>query len=121
MNDEENTGNSNDYDEEFILRSVAISYARSRSVNSVADSLSIPADLLEEWRKGYSAKIEVRRLKDKLVTSRHIGWFLLSFKGNTADKGKRERCPKCREKVVFDHIKTFNVQSGAGVDFRPYG
>jgi DNA-directed RNA polymerase subunit RPC12/RpoP len=96
--------NGNHYDEEFILRAVAIAHARTWSNPAIAASLCIPSDLYDEWIKNYSDKVKVAYLGDIYV------------RGKRYDSKKLERCPGCGSEVVFDPVKTLQVQREEGVD-----
>ena len=104
------------YDEAFICRAAAIAHARSRSVSEVAASLSIPAELLETWKKDYAGKIKVRFIDDVRVRSKHRGipFFSKPAKGKSAPQ--LERCPECGSDVVFEPVKGFEVLREEGVD-----
>ena len=105
-----------EYDEAFILRAVAISHVRSRSVSEVAALLSIPVELLEKWKEDYRDKVEVRFLEDLRVRSKHRGMPFFSKPEKGKDGEKLERCPKCGAHVVFEPVKSIEVQRGEGVD-----
>ena len=92
------------YDEDFILKAVAISFARTWSNQAIAASLCIPEDLYYEWIRDYSEMVEVRYLEDVYV------------KGKRVDREKLERCPGCNVDVVFEPVKSFDVQRGEGID-----
>ena len=92
------------YDEEFILKTVALSFARTWSNPAIAASLCIPAELFDEWIEKYSDRVEVRYLDDIIV------------KGKRFDGNKLERCPKCGADVLFEPVKSFDVQRSEGVD-----
>ena len=104
------------YDEAFIHRAVAITFARSRSIQEVAASLSIPAETLEEWRREHSEKIEVRYLEGRRVRSGGLSRPFLSKQQTKGAANKLERCPKCSADVVFEHVKGFEIQREKGVD-----
>ena len=103
----DNTKNSEVFDEAFIIRAVAISFARTWSNPAIAASLCIPIELYNEWIKTYSDKIHVIYLKDKSV----IGKL-----ASRPDKKKLEKCSGCGSEVVFDPVKSFEVQRLEGVD-----
>ena len=114
-----NTGNEHEageYDEAFILRAVAISHVRSRSVSEVAALLSIPAVILEKWRRDYADRVEVRYLEDVFSKSKHVGLPYFAKWKKTTVKEKIKRCPKCGSDVVFEPVKSIEVQRGEGVD-----
>ena len=90
------------YSESFILRAVALTYIRSRSLSEVAASLSIPADLLEAWKKDYGDKVNVRYIKEERPGGK-------KYK-------PMEKCDTCGAKVVWEPVKTFEVQREEGVD-----
>jgi len=93
-----------EYDEAFKLRAVAITHARSRSLAEVAASLSLPAELLEAWRNDYADKVKVRYIRDERPGDR-------IFK-----KSKRmEKCDSCGAVVVWEAVKSFDVQREEGV------
>lgn len=101
-------GNDKDtFDEAFIIRAVAISFARTWSNPAIAASLCIPMESYDEWIRNYSDRIKVVYLKDKKVRGR-----LASAKG----RKKFEKCPGCDAEVVFDPVKSFEVQRLEGVD-----
>ena len=105
MSDENIIGNNGDeYDEAFKLRAVAISHARSRSLSEVAASLSLPLDLLESWKNDYADKIKVRYIRDERPGDR-------LFKRPK----QMEKCDSCGAKVVWEPVKTFEVQREEGV------
>ena len=93
-----------EYDEAFKRRAVVLTYARSRSLSEVAAMLSIPAELLEEWKNEYADKINVRYIKD-LRPGDAI------FKRNK----RMEKCDTCGNVVVWEPIKTFEVQRAESV------
>jgi len=104
MADENIKNNTGDeYGEAFKLRAVAIAHARTWSNKAIAATLSIPADLFEDWIEEYSDKVEVCYVKDKHIKSKQV-------------KEKLEKCPKCGAAVIFEHIKSFEVQRVEGVD-----
>jgi len=105
MADGQNTDIREEYDEAFILRAVVLTHARSRSLSEVASSLSIPAELLEEWKRDYGDKVNVRYIKEE-----HPGEKI--FK-----KAKRmEKCDTCKAVVVWEPVKTFEVHREEGVN-----
>jgi len=104
MADDKNTDIREEYDEAFILRAVVLTHARSRSLSEVAASLSIPADLLEEWKRDYGDKVKVRYIKEERPGDK-------IFK-----KTKRmEKCDTCSAVVVWEPVKTFEVHREEGV------
>ena len=105
MADEIKTENNYDYDESFILRAVAISHARSRSLGEVAAFLSIPVESLEEWTRDFADKVHVRYIRDERPYDK-------IFKKTK----NMERCDTCGAKVVWEAVKTFEVQREEGVD-----
>ena len=104
------------YDEAFILRAVAIAHARSWSNQAIAASLCIPADLLEEWLRDYSGKVEVRYLEDKRFKGSRASRPFRSRQDGFEDGQKLARCPGCDSDVVFNPVKSFEVQRENGVD-----
>jgi rRNA maturation protein Nop10 len=102
-----NSLNNEVFDEAFIMRAVAISYALTWSNPAIAASLCIPMELYDEWIKEYAEKIKVVYLKDKKV----IGKLTESH-----GKKKLEKCPGCGSEVVFEPVKSFEVQRLEGVD-----
>ena len=104
------------YDEAFILRAVAIAHARSWSNPAIAASLCIPADLLEEWLRDYSDRIEVRYLEDLRVKPGRAGKPFLTERPAEAAVKKLARCPGCGADVIFAPVKSFEVQREEGVD-----
>jgi transposase len=44
------------YDEEFKMNAVKLSYASNRTVQAVADDLGVSVSLLYRWRKRYTPK-----------------------------------------------------------------
>ena len=105
-----------EYDEAFILRAVAISHARSRSLSEVAALLSIPVEMLEQWKRDYADRVEVRYLDDIRAKSKHRGMPYFSKPAKGRDSEKLARCPKCGADVVFEPVKSIEVQRGEGVD-----
>jgi len=95
------------FDEAFILRAVAISNARTWSNPAIAASLCIPMELYDEWIKEYADKVKVVYLKDKSIKGKYAE--------NTGSK-KLEKCPGCGSEVVFEPVKSFEVQRLEGVD-----
>jgi len=94
-----------EYDEAFKLRAVALTHARSRSLSEIAAIISLPAELIESWKNEYADKIKVRYIKDERPGDR-------IFK-----KTKRmEKCDTCGAVVVWEAVKTFEVQREEGVD-----
>ena len=108
MTERNETDSYDTYDEDFIKRAVAISFARTWSNPAIAASLCIPIDLYEEWMQEYSDDIDVYYLKDKNVRGRVAG-----------EKARRklEKCPRCSADVIFEPVKNFEVQRVKGVDF----
>ena len=102
-----NVGNGEVFDEAFIERAVAISFARTWSNPAIAASLCIPIELYNEWIEKYSERIKVVYLKDKNV----IGKL-----APLSDRKKLKKCPKCGSEVVFAPVKSFEVQRLEGVD-----
>ena len=95
------------FDEAFIMRAVAISFARTWSNPAIAASLCIPIELYNEWIVKYSDKINALYLKDKNVRGRF----------NDGKPGRKlEKCPGCGAEVMFDPLKSFEVQRVEGVD-----
>ena len=98
-----------EYSEEFKIRAVVLTFARSRSLNEIAKSLSIPAKLLESWKSIYSDKIKVRYIKDERPGEK-------IFK----KRKPMEKCDSCGAKVVWEPIKTFEIQRGEDVNIGTY-
>ena len=94
-----------EYDEAFKLRAVVLTHARSRSLTEVAASLSIPSELLSEWKKEYADKVKVRYIKDDRPGDK-------LFKRTK----RMEKCDSCGAVVVWEAVKTFEVQRVEGVD-----
>ena len=92
------------FNEAFILRAVVLTHARSRSLTEVAAMLSIPSELLEEWKRDYSDKINVRYIKDERPGDK-------LFKRTK----RMEKCDTCGAVVVWEPVKTFEVQREEGV------
>jgi len=88
-----------EYEEAFILRAVAIAHARSRSLKEVAAALSIPPELLAEWKDIYAEKVKVRYIRDERP-------------GDKISKKPifMEKCDSCGSKVVWEPVKTFVIQ-----------
>ena len=109
MSDEflNNNNDNGHFDEAFIIRAVAISFARTWSNPAIAASLCIPIELYNEWIQKHSDKIKVVYLKDKNV----IGRFTQGKAGS-----KLEKCPGCGSEVLFEPVKSFEVQRVEGVD-----
>ena len=107
IKNDNNTGNGEVFDEAFITRAVAISFARTWSNPAIAASLCIPIESYNEWIEKYSDKIKVVYLKDRNV----IGKL-----APRSDRKKLEKCPGCGSEVVFDSVKSFEVQRLEGVD-----
>ena len=106
----ENNNNLKDaevFDEAFILRAVAISYARTWSNPAIAASLCIPMELYENWIIEHAHEVKVVYLKDKKVVGRYA---------ESTGKKKLEKCPGCGAEVVFEPVKSFEVQRLEGVD-----
>ena len=99
-----NSGNEQ-FDEAFIMKAVALSYARSWTNRAIAASLCIPEELYDEWIQKYSDMVKVHYLPDKKIRG---------GKDKKDDKEKLERCPECGADVIFDHVKSFNIQRGEG-------
>ena len=116
MTNELNGQETGEYDEAFILRAVAISHTRSRSLSEVAALLSIPVEMLEKWKRDYADRVEVRRLEDVRVKSKHRGMPYFSKPAKGKEKEKLMRCPKCGADVVFEPVKSIEVQRGEGFD-----
>ena len=106
-NDKNNTQEGEVFDEAFITRAVAISFARTWSNPAIAASLCIPIESYNEWIQKYSDKIKVVYLKDKTVVGK------LAYR---PERKKLEKCPECDSEVVFDPVKSFEVQRLKGVD-----
>ena len=104
------------YDEEFILRAVAIAQARSWSNPAIAASLCIPAELLDKWIIEYSDRIAVRYLEDKRIKRKQSGLSHLINPPKKTDEEKMERCPGCGADVVFEPVKAFEIQREEGFD-----
>jgi len=97
--------NTEDFDEAFILRAVALAHARSRSLKEVAFYLSIPVESLEDWKDVYADRVKVRYIKDERPGDR-------IFK-----KTKRmEKCDSCGAVVVWEPVKAFEVRREEGID-----
>ena len=96
--------NKDVYDEAFILKAVAVSFARTWSNQAIAASLCIPEELYYEWIRDYSDKVEVSYFED------------VSVKGRRFDREKLERCPKCGVDAVFEPVRSFDVLREEGVD-----
>ena len=106
-----------EYDEEFILKAVVISHARSRSLKEVAALLCIPPELLEKWKEYYDKKIKVQYLPDKHIRHKSAPIFFLPVPDyKKVDKSILEKCPECGSKVVFGSIKRFPVQQGQSAE-----
>jgi len=103
-----NDNGSEQYDDDFIMRAVAISFARTWSNPAIAASLCIPMELYDEWIRERAGEIRVEYLKDRNVRGRLAG-------GKA--RGKLEKCPGCGSEVVFEPVKSFEVQRVQGVDF----
>ena len=121
MNDDFTTthdseANDEAYDEAFICRAVAIAHARSRSVAEVAASLSIPASLLETWKRDYADKVKVAYLEDRRIRSGRFSRPFLPSQSKPSESKKLERCPGCGMDVVFDPVKNYEVHRDTGVD-----
>jgi len=98
------TENNEIYDEAFIIRAVAISHARSRSLKEVAAALSIPVELLESWKAEYADRIKVRYIRDERPGDR-------IFKRTK----RMEKCDSCGSVVVWEPVKAFEVGREEGV------
>jgi len=95
------------FDEAFIQRAVAIAYARTWSNPAIAASLCIPIELYEKWIIEHAHEVKVVYLKDKKVVGRYT---------ESSGKKKFEKCPGCGAEVVFEPVKSFEVQRLEGVD-----
>ena len=93
------------YDETFIFRAVALTHARSRSLNEVAATLSLPVELLESWKRDYADKVKVRYIKDERPGDK-------IFKRTK----RMEKCDSCGAVVVWEAVKAFEVQREEGVN-----
>ena len=89
---------TDEYDEAFILRAVAIAHARSRSLKEVAAALSIPPELLFAWNDTYANKVKVRYIKDERLGGKFPKKPVVL-----------EKCDSCGSKVVWEPIKTFVI------------
>ena len=105
MADDQKTDINEEYDEAFILRAVVLTHARSRSLSEVAASLSLPVELLKEWKENYGDKVNVRYIKEERPGDK-------IFK-----KTKRmEKCDTCKAVVVWEPIKAFEIHREESVD-----
>ena len=106
-----------DYEYDFIIKAVVISYARSRSIKEVAALLCVPPELLEKWKEYYSKKIKVQYLPNKYVKHKRIGRLSFSIRKNRETDNKLlEKCPECGKDVTYDSIKCFQVQQAQSAE-----
>ena len=104
-----NCTDKDQFNEDFILMAVALSYVRSRSKSEMAYSLCVPLDLYEEWIEVYSSKIEVRYLPDKHIRNKSVNIYSF-LKNRKKSNEKLDHCPGCNSDVIFNHIKSVSIQ-----------
>jgi DNA-directed RNA polymerase subunit RPC12/RpoP len=103
-----------EYDEAFILRAVAISHVRSRSLKEVALVLCVPVELLEKWKNHYAKKIKIQYLPDKHLRNLYNPFIHAFPNYSKVKKSDSEHCPGCNSRIVFNLIRSLPVQQKEG-------